>query len=220
MPSRNNPPFARNWRFPKHRLEAFSDGVFAIVITLLVLELKVPHLPHPANAAALWSALAALLPKLFSWAVSFFFIAFVWLHHHQIMNMSTMANYPMMWINSVLLFFLSLLPFPTALMGEYPRQPLTVMCWGLTMSMVTFWLAVLYSYCTRHFLRPSYEPSRVRRNVRLAFFTGPLLYLLAALLSWLRVEIAYVIYVLVPVLYVLPLDRERADAPVHAEILE
>jgi uncharacterized membrane protein len=220
MPIPVSTRFARRWRFPKHRLEAFSDAVFAIVITLLVLELKVPHIPDPQSTLAVVNALVALVPKLFSWAVSFAFIAFVWLHHHQIMNMSTMANYPVVWINSVLLFFLSLLPFPTALMGEYPRQPFVVMCWGLTMFLVTFWLAVLYAYCTRHFLRPSYDPAAVRRNVRLSFVTGPLLYLAAALISWLWLEVAYVIYMLVPVLYVLPLDKEREDAPVHAEIVE
>jgi uncharacterized membrane protein len=210
----------RRWRFPKHRLEAFSDGVFAIVITLLVLELKVPHIPHAERTSEVLAALREVLPKMFSWFVSFFFIAFVWLHHHQIMNMSTMANYKVVWINVILLFFLSLLPFPTALMGEYPRQPLIVMLWGLTMAMVTFWLALLYAYCTHHFLRPTYDPATVRRNVRLSFLAGPLLYLVAALCAWISVKLSYVLYMLVPILYVMPLDKEREDAPMHAEIIE
>src|ERR1043166_2725292 len=141
----HTPRFLRRWRFAKHRLEAFSDGVFAIVITLLVLELKVPEIPHSENTSDVIKALVHLFPKGFSWVVSFFFVALVWLHHHQILNMSTVANYRAVWINSILLFFLSLLPFPTALMGEYPRAPFIVMIWGLNMAMVTFWLAMLYS---------------------------------------------------------------------------
>ena len=214
------PRFVKRWRFPKHRLEAFSDGVFAIVITLLVLELKVPHIPHAENTGEVLQALREIIPKIFSWAVSFFFIAFVWLHHHQIMNMSLVANYKVIWINTILLFFLSLLPFPTALMGEYPKQPLIVMLWGLTLSMVTFWLAVLYAYCSRHFLRPTYDPVTVRRNVVLSFLTGPVFYLIAALCSWWSIKLSYALYVLVPFLYLTPLDKEREDAAVHAEIIE
>jgi uncharacterized membrane protein len=220
MIKQHTPRFLRRWRFPKHRLEAFSDGVFAIVITLLVLELKVPHIPHSENTEEVIHALWEILPKLFSWFVSFFFIAFVWLHHHQIMNMSTVINYKVVWINIILLFFLSLLPFPTALMGEYPKQPLIVMIWGFTLAVVTFWLACLYAYCTHHFLRPTYHAESVRRNVRLSFITGPLLYVLAGLLAWWSIKLTYILYMLVPILYVMPLDKEREDAPVHAEIIE
>src|SRR5437016_1342991 len=108
MISSHTPRFLRRWRFPKHRLEAFSDGVFAIVITLLVLDLKVPETPHLENTSDAIIALCKIIPKVFSWTISFFFVALVWLHHHQIMNMSTMANYRVVWINSILLFFLSL----------------------------------------------------------------------------------------------------------------
>jgi uncharacterized membrane protein len=160
------------------------------------------------------------VPKVFSWAVSFFFVALVWLHHHQILHMSLVANYRVIWINTFLLFFVSLLPFPTALMGEYPDQPLIVMIWGLTMSMITLWLAILYDYCTRHFLRPSYDPPSVKRNVRLSFLMGPSLYLIAALCAWWSLKLAYALYVVVPILYVMPLDKEREDAQVNLEVIE
>ena len=210
------PRFLRRWRFPKHRVETFSDAVFAIVMTLLVLELKVPHMPHPTSTADVVNALWGIKPKLYSWVVSFFFVALVWLHHHQIMHMSSVANYRVVWINTFLLFFVSLLPFPTAMMGEYPHQPLVVMIWGLTMAMVTFCLALLYSYCTRHFLRSVYHPASVRSNVRKSFFTGPILYLVAAFCCWWSLKLAYILYALVPLLYVLPLDKEREDTGTDA----
>jgi uncharacterized membrane protein len=220
MAEATTPRFLRRWRLPKHRVEAFSDGVFAIVITLLVLELKVPHLPHPTTTSDVVDALWAIKPKVYSWVVSFFFVALVWLHHHQIMHMSTVANYRVIWINTFLLFFVSLLPFPTAMMGEYPSRPLIVMIWGLTMAMVTLSLAILYSYCTRHFLKPAYHAASVRKNVRLSFLMGPILYLVAAFCCWWSLKLAYTLYALVPLLYILPLDREREGAHDHTEIIE
>ena len=198
----------KRWRFAKSRLEAFSDGVFAIVITLLVLELKVPHMGRAQSNAEVAHVLLMVLPKIFSWVVSFFFVALIWLHHHQIMHMSTATNYRVVWINTFLLLFLSLLPFPTAMMGEYPRQPLVVMIWGLTMAMVTLTLAILYAYCTRHFLRPEYNAASVRRNVVRSFLAGPTLYFIAAICGLWSVTLAFILYVLVPFLYIMPLDRE------------
>ncbi len=202
----------RPWRFPKNRLETFSDGVFAIVITLLVLELKVPTMAHMEDTKQVVAELMLVLPKVFSWIVSFFFVALVWMHHHQIMHMSTMSNYKVVWINIFLLLFISFLPFPTALMGHYPGQPLIVTIWGLTMFLVTFSLALLYAYCSRYFLRPEYDPAVVRKHVIMSFLASPVLYLLAASLSWWSLKVAYTLYVLVPLLFIMPLDRELATA--------
>src|SRR6187455_2636279 len=101
-------PPIKPWRFPKQRLESFCDGVFAIVITLLVLELKVPEV-HFTSTDEVVSELLKILPKLFGWVVSFFFIALIWMHHHQVMHMSTAADYRVVWINIFLLLFIALL---------------------------------------------------------------------------------------------------------------
>lgn len=119
----------KQWQFDKTRLETFSDAVFAIVMTLLVLELQPPHILHPENPHEVWAALVEVKSTIFSWAVSFFFVALIWLHHHQILHMSTKSDYGVIWINTFLLFFICILPFPTALMGEYPKSPLIVMLW-------------------------------------------------------------------------------------------
>jgi uncharacterized membrane protein len=200
----------RQWQFTKQRLEAFSDAVFAIVITLLVLELKVPHIHDPLNSHEVWKSLASVAPIFFSWLVSFFFVAIIWLHHHQILHMATASDYGTMWINNFLLFFICLLPFPTALMGEYHTSPLLVMFWGLTVSATTIMLVWFYHYNTKHYLNDKFERASVRKNVRLSIFAGPLLYFVAALLAWVSVYISFAIYLLVPLLYILPLDRERA----------
>jgi uncharacterized membrane protein len=101
-----------------NRIEAFSDGVFAIIVTLLVLDLKIPTLHDPKNVAELCQQLSALAPKFFSWLISFIIVCKFWLNHHHILSLARYATYGMVWINSIFLMFQSFVPFPTALMGE------------------------------------------------------------------------------------------------------
>ena len=207
----------RQWQFSKQRLEAFSDAVFAIVITLLVLELKVPHIANAQDAHEVLHALREVAPVFFSWIISFFFVAIIWLHHHQILSMVSGSDYGTAWINTFLLFFICLLPFPTALLGEYHHSAFIVMLWGLTVSATCTTLVWFYYYNTKYCLRDAYNAASVRKNVRLSVFAGPLLYLAGALLAWVSVYIAFVVYALVPILYLLPLDREKFRPSVAEE---
>lgn len=109
-----------------NRIEALTDGVFAIIVTLLVLEFKVPPLEDPDDIAELGGFLAALLPKLLSWLISFIILAKFWLNHHHVLNMARHFNYAAVWLNAIFLMTQSFVPFPTALMGEYPENPLAV----------------------------------------------------------------------------------------------
>ena len=95
----------------KERLTAFSDGVIAIIITIMVLELKVPH-------GADFAALAALLPVFLSYVLSFVFVGIYWNNHHHLLHASRRINAAVMWANMHLLFWLSLIPFATGWMGE------------------------------------------------------------------------------------------------------
>src|SRR6476660_427434 len=95
----------------KTRLEAFSDGVLAIIITIMVLELKVPH-------SADWSELSHLLPVFSSYVMSFIYVGIYWGNHHHLLHATTHINAASMWANLTLLFCLSLIPFVTAWMGE------------------------------------------------------------------------------------------------------
>jgi len=199
----------KQWQFSKNRLEAFSDGVFAIVITLLVLELKLPHIEHTDNVQEIVDGLKAIAPKFFGWVISFFFVALMWLHHHSIMHMSTTSDYGVVWINNILLFFICLLPFPTAMMGEHPMQPLLVTIWGTTVSITTLVLTWLYYYCSNNYLDNDFDKKSVMKHVRLSLLAGPTLYFAAALLAWISVYIAYAIYLFVPLLYILPLDKRK-----------
>jgi uncharacterized membrane protein len=107
----------------KTRLEAFSDGVLAIIITIMVLEIKVPH-------TADWHALVELLPVFLSYMLSFVFLGVYWNNHHHLLHTVKQVNSRIMWSNLNLLFWLSLLPFGTAWMGENCIQQVPVIIYA------------------------------------------------------------------------------------------
>jgi uncharacterized membrane protein len=104
-----------------------------------------------------------------------------------------------------------MLPFPTKMMGEYPTSAIIVMLWGLTFSATTFVLTWLYYYNVKNYLSDKYDPVVTMKNVRFSILGGPAIYLVAGLLAFVSVYISYVLYALVPLLYILPLDKERGQ---------
>lgn len=119
----------------KGRLEAFSDGVMAIIITIMVLEIKVPH-------EGSWAALVPLVPKFLSYALSFTMVGIYWNNHHHLLQASKHVTGQVMWANHFLLFCLSLIPFGTAWMGETHFAKEAVMTYGglLYVSGAACWL--------------------------------------------------------------------------------
>lgn len=112
----------------KGRLEAFSDGVIAIIITIMVLELKVPH-------DASLEALEELLPVFISYILSFIYVGIYWNNHHHMLHATRAVNGAVLWTNLHLLFWLSLIPFVTAWMGENHFAKWPVICYGVVLAM-------------------------------------------------------------------------------------
>ena len=112
----------------KGRLEAFSDGVLAIIITIMVLELKVPHDPSPAG-------LLPLLPVFLSYVLSFVFVGIYWNNHHHLLHTVQKVSGGVLWANLHLLFWLSLLPFASGWMGENHFGPLPTLLYGVVLLM-------------------------------------------------------------------------------------
>ncbi len=110
------------------RLEAFSDGVIAIILTIMVLSIGVPH-------SVEWSALASLWPALLSYLLSFIFVGIYWNNHHHMLQASKEVSGGILWANLHLLFWLSLVPFTTAWMGENHFAPLPVSAYGVVLFM-------------------------------------------------------------------------------------
>src|SRR5829696_5033296 len=121
----------------KTRLEAFSDGVLAIIITIMVLELKVPH-------EASLSALIPLLPVFLSYVLSFLYVGIYWNNHHHMLHACTRVTGPVLWANLNLLFWLSLFPFATGWMGEnnFAAWPISIYGAVLFMAGVAYFILV------------------------------------------------------------------------------
>lgn len=119
----------------KTRLEAFSDGVIAIIITIMVLELKVPH-------GAEWANLVKLLPVFLSYVLSFIYVAIYWNNHHHLMHTCHRIDAAILWANAHLLFWLSLIPFATGWMGEnhFAKLPTAVYGVSLLMPAIAYYL--------------------------------------------------------------------------------
>ena len=135
------------------RIEAFS-GVFAIIVTLLVLELKVPTLKDHHSVSELAHALVELAPKFLSWLISFIIVCKFWLNHHHVLGLARHANYALVWMNSIFLMCQSFIPFPTALMGEYATNPLAVSIFGCVFAINTVLFIALHAYIIRHLGKP------------------------------------------------------------------
>jgi uncharacterized membrane protein len=197
------------WKIYKHRTEAYSDAVFAIIVTLLVLEIKVPHLQDHESSEELLSALVAMAPKIISWVASFFFISVMWVQHHNLFRMSEKIDYGMVWLNNTFLLFICFLPFPTALMGEYPHNRPAVLLFGLVVTIASLMQVWMYYYVAKNYLLNHYDQKNVMRNVKRSFMLAPMLLVSATVVSFVSLVLPYIIYLVVPFFFLLPFDEER-----------
>jgi uncharacterized membrane protein len=125
------------------RLIMISDGVFAIVLTLLILELHVPSLIRETSANELWLALAAMKNKIFGFVLSFVFIINLWFSHNVLFKCFIRFDNTIIWLNNIFLLLICFVPFPTALIGEYPDNPAAMMLFGvdwILIPVVIYWI--------------------------------------------------------------------------------
>lgn len=189
------------------RIEAFSDGVFAIVITLLVLELRVPHIEHEQDFRELATAVWKLTPKFLSFLLSFVFVAIFWVTHHQLFHQLRHSTRGLLWLNNLFLLFLTFLPFPTALLGEHPANSFAVMFFGLEMIFAVSAMLLLRWYATlkAKLLKPEASEAESRKAL-IAGITTIAIYLVAVAVCFFNQTAAIGLYVLTPFLY---LFRQR-----------
>jgi TMEM175 potassium channel family protein len=191
-----------------NRVEAFSDGVFAIVVTLLVLELKVPILRDHTSAGELGHQLVDLIPKFLSWLISFIIVCKFWLNHHHLLTFARHATYGMIWLNSIFLMGQSFIPFPTALMGEYPMNALAVGLFGIVMAVNTLLFIALQSYIMRNVVKPELADAQVPHLTQKSF-VGVISYLLGVVTMLINIHIAFVLYALTPLFFITPPQPRR-----------
>ncbi len=181
----------------RNRLEAFSDGVIAIIITIMVLELKVPH----GEAIA---ALQPLVPVFFSYVLSFVYVAIYWNNHHHMLHTVHTVTGPILWANLHLLFWLSLFPFATAWMGEAHFAATPTAVYGVVLLMA----AIAYYILQTLIIRSQGADSVLRKAVG-GDWKGkgsPFVYALGIAVSFWQPPIALALYVLVALVWLVP-DR-------------
>ena len=188
----------------KDRLAAFSDGVIAIIITIMVLELKVPH-------GADWAALRALAPNMVSYVLSFVYLAIYWNNHHHLLHTVTRVDGLILWANSHLLFWLSLVPAATGWMGENFLAPLPTAIYGAILLMPAIAYYLLQKAIVHQQGKHSVLASALGRD-----FKGKisvLLYAAAVALAFVDAWLSIAIYALVAVMWLIP-DR-RIEKVLH-----
>lgn len=187
-----------------NRLEAFSDGVFAIIITLLILEVKVPHLVGGGNGEVLL-AFQEILPKLIAFAFSFVTLAIFWVNHHHFFHPIKKTDWHLLWHNNLLLFFLCIVPFTTAFIGEYPQVPFAVAAYAVVMGMaaLSFTLMAKYVFFKSNLLEGIVSKEKRKHELKRSLL-GAIAYFIAAGAAFASIWIAWAIFLILPVFYLVP----------------
>jgi uncharacterized membrane protein len=207
-------------RLSTSRLEALVDGVFGVAMTLLVLTITVPREPAGLSPAAqaqhLLRDLVNLRFALLTYAISFVVAGIYWVGHHNQYAFIRRTDRVLLWINIPFLMGVTCIPFSTALLGAYPSQQIAVALYGGNLTVIGLVLYLHWWYATtgQRLTDRDLDPLLVRRAAR-RILVGPTAYVLAIGLSFASTAVSLAIYVLVPVLYILPgrLDRHWSAAP-------
>jgi uncharacterized membrane protein len=189
----------------KGRMEAFSDGVFAVIITIMVLEMKSPQ-------GTSLQALMPLIPVFFSYILSFIYVGIYWTNHHHLLQAVQHVAGSVLWANLHLLFWLSLTPFATAWMGENPLAPWPVALYGA----VLLFASIAYFILTKRLIAHQGEGSVLAKSIGgdRKGTVSMVVYIVAIPLAFLRPLLACLCYALVAVMWLIPDRRiEKAIGP-------
>ena len=183
------------------RIEAFSDGVFAIAITLLILEIKVP----PAGTADLATQLIKQWPSYVSFVISFAFIGIMWINHHRLFTQIRRSDNTLMLLNLLLLLGVCVVPYPTAVLAQHlsgpDQRPAAVLYHGTYFAIAIFF-NLLWGYARKRGMVEKTSESALRISVQ--YGVGPFSYLVCLLLVWISIPASLLLNVVLAVFYALP----------------
>ena len=207
------------------RLEAFSDGVFAVAITLLVLNIKIPGLDLPPGRLSpdvrLWEMLGNEWPMLAAYATSFATIGIMWLNHHRLFKHIRRTNTPLMLLNLFLLLIIVFIPVPTALLAEYLVRPdlhTAAILYSGTCFLMACCFNVLWRYASYHnrLLGKNVDPQSVAA-ISQQFLFGPLLYLITFAVAWINTPGCILLSFILALFFALP-GRTPRSLPEKAQM--
>lgn len=183
------------------RLEAFSDGVIAVIITIMVLELKAPTTPEISELLARWHIFAA-------YATSFVFVAIFWVNHHHMMHAARQVSASTLWLNINWLFWLSLYPFVTSYASESKGAPLALACYGALAAVTALAYVMLAADLSRRNGHFGMSPQALRRQNMMSA-ASVLLPLLAIPVAYVSVPLSCVLLIVPAVVYFIPTNKAR-----------
>jgi len=194
----------------KNRIEALSDGIFAIVMTLLILELHVPKLPPIAPNVEVTPALVALWPKFVSYLVAFVSLGIFWVAHHIMYHMIRRADRTLLWLNIVFFMFVSMLPFSTSVLNAFPRALVAPLLFGVNLAIVGWLLFLQWAYVSwQGGMLAAFVTSEYRASVKFRMLIVPIATTLTAIVCFWSAGISVAIYLLLLPLYMLPGKLEQ-----------
>ncbi len=186
----------------KDRVEAFSDGVFAIILTLLILELHVPNVADHSSLGQYAAAMAPLIPKVVSFALTFVMICIHWVSHHYFFRHLQRVTIGLVWLNNLFLLWLCFLPFPTAMLGDHPTDQFPILLYGVDSLLCALTFYAFRSYAGRTKLFKEDEIAKAqgpRRSV-----PAIALYALSIVLAFANAYLSLACFFIVPLLYFVP----------------
>ena len=205
------------------RLETFSDCVIAIIITIMILELKLPDLDQHSSTSHMMQYLHDLIPYFLTYAFSYMMIGIFWTNHHHMFHLLETTDETLLWQNFLFLFVLSLIPFATAIVGASPFLPISPAIYGLVMLLTSASFVLMRNYSMRHKLIHIDEDREIRRKIykvsiraRTKGIIGASVYLAAIPLAYVNVYIAYFLFAIPAVIFFIPegIDSEKLAAKV------
>jgi uncharacterized membrane protein len=185
--------------FTRKRIEALADGLFATVMTILVLSLVVPTITGSNSEATLEADLIGLLPDFFAYIITFIFLGVLWISHQTMLSHIEVVDLKVIWINILLLLAIALSPFSTALLGRYPMQPAAVFTYGVNALAISVLFNILWFYPRlRRLTHEEPNPDIITKRSRIAL-VGPTVYGSAVAFSFIEPTISLGLYVFVTV---------------------
>jgi len=181
---------------PNSRLEAFCDGVFAIALTLLIIDIKIPSTEEINSTAEFWLALKHILPPVSAFILSFIIILITWVNHHNALKLGNKSSDSFIYANGFLLFTVVFMPFPTSLLGEYiltDHAAPAVILYESTMALQALgWILIVNAALKNNLGKSEKAILQIRKNGQFAYFAFALYALCAILAIWFPLSIAII----------------------------
>lgn len=193
-----------------HRLEALGDGIFAIVMTLMVLELKIPEWHGQVSNAQVWHYLVELAPSFFAFALSFIILGIFWFAHRLMHLFVGNSNRTLMWLTMLFYLTICLIPFSAAMLGRYPENQLIEVLYGVNMvgaCQLLYWLW-RYAHSIKD-LMVREVPVELHREINTLFLFAPSVYMVSIGISFVEPIWSFYFYLFTPLLYLIPTKLDK-----------